>query len=118
MDSPAAGRDHRTAAARQSPEGEGSPSRDRPFGFYAEAPPIPKVLAHQIHESVSAAAAAAPRERGLPVREQSQDRRDCRAGMQAKVSCNAISTASFPRMVSKVLPHDALSQVRVHYWAV
>jgi len=40
-------------------------------------------------------------------------------GCSPRVSRDAVGTADFPRMVSKVLPHDALSQViEIHYRAV
>ena len=38
--------------------------------------------------------------------------------MQAEVSRQAIGTANLSRVVSKVLPHNALGQVGVHYRAV
>ena len=75
-------------------------------------------LGEQVHEPVGPAAASACRERGLPFRQLRHDRRDYRAGVQAEISRQAVGAADLPRMVSKVLPHNALRQFGVHYRAV
>jgi hypothetical protein len=72
-------------SARWNP-GTGHSLVGHPLGLSAEPPSVLRALPQQVHEPVSAAAAAAQRERRLPFRQFSDDRRDYSAGMQAEVS--------------------------------
>ena len=104
-------------SARWNP-GTGHSLVGHPLGLSAEPPSVLRALPQQVHEPVSAATTAACRERGLPLCQFRHDRRDYSAGMQAEVSREAVGTANFSWVVSEVLPHNALSQVGVHYRAV
>jgi hypothetical protein len=71
------------------------------------------VLSQHVHETIRAAPATTGGKRRLPFREICQNPRKGAAGLQGEIPRQATGAACFPRVVSKVLPHDALEQVVV-----